>query len=179
MTHTTQQTGKLPDVAELQHQLAIQQVIFCHSRGLDRLEADILTSCYWPEAEVDYGNFKGSAHMFCGLVVDALPASYELTQHTLGNTLIEISGTVARTESYVTAYHLLKGAKEEMIFTGRYLDTLELRGDCWKLIHRTVVMDWSRTHSIEDERNNEAFAALQKGKHREQDPLASFLKISP
>ena len=176
MTDTTRETGKLPDTVELQHQLAIQQVIFCHSRGLDRLDAETIASCYWPEAEVDYGNFKGSAHMFCGLVVDALPASYELTQHTLGNTLIEVSDGAAKAESYVTAYHLLKGAKEEMVFSGRYLDTLELRGDCWKLLHRTVVMDWSRTHPIQDERNSEAFAALQKGKHREQDPLASFLK---
>jgi hypothetical protein len=176
MTDTTQETGKLPDAVELQQQLAIKQVIFTHSRGLDRLDVGILTSCYWPEAEVDYGNFKGSAHMFCELVVDALPETYELTQHSLGNTLIEVTGSRAKAESYVTAYHLLKGAQEEMVFSGRYLDTLELRGDCWKLMHRTVVMDWSRSHPVEDERNSEAFAALQKGKHRDQDALASFLK---
>ena len=176
MTHTTKETGQVPDALEAQHQLAIQQVIFMHSRGLDRLDPDILSTCYWPEAEVDYGNFKGNAHMFCSLVVEALPDSYVLTQHSLGNTLIELSGNLAKAESYVTAYHLVKGANEEMVFSGRYLDTLELRDDSWKLLHRMVVMDWSRNHSIKDERNSEAFAALQKGKHREQDPLASLLK---
>lgn len=176
MTNTTRETGKLPDVVELQQQLAIQQVIFTHSRGLDRLDAGILRSCYWPEAEVDYGNFKGSAHVFSELVVEALPETYELTQHSLGNTLIEVTGSQAQAESYVTAYHLFKGAKEEMVFSGRYLDTLELRSDCWKLMHRSVVMDWSRSHPVQDERSSEAFAALKKGSHREQDPLASFLK---
>lgn len=169
-------TGTLADIAALQNQLAIQQVIFSHSRGLDRLDPGLIKSCYWPEAEVDYGAFKGNAHQFSELVVEALPASYELTQHQLGNTLIEISGKLAKAESYVTAYHLLQGAKEEMVFSGRYLDKLERRGDCWKIIQRSVVMDWSRNQAVDDQRNSEAFAALQKGQHRDRDPLSDFLK---
>ena len=170
------QTGAVPDVDELLHQLAIQRVIFTHSRGLDRLDVDVLASCYWPESEVDYGSFKGNAHTFCALVVEALPASYELTQHALGNTLVEISGAAAKAESYVTAYHLLRGAEEEMVFSGRYLDKLECRDGVWKILHRSVVMDWSRNQAVRDERDGEAFAALQKGKHAQQDPLSAFLK---
>ena len=169
-------TGAVPDVDELQHQLAIQRVIFTHSRGLDRLDVEVLASCYWADSEVDYGSFKGNAHTFCALVVEALPASYELTQHALGNTLVDIAAATAKAESYVTAYHLLRGAEEEMVFSGRYLDKLECRDGIWKILHRTVVMDWSRNQAVSDERDGEAFAALQKGKHAQYDPLSAFLK---
>ncbi|MEH6570131.1 MAG: nuclear transport factor 2 family protein [Halioglobus sp.] len=170
-------TGTVPKADELLDQLAIERVIYTHSRGLDRLDVEVLASCYWPESEVDYGNFKGNAHTFCTLVVEALPASYELTQHKLGNTLVEISGGSAKAESYVTAYHLLRGAEEEMVFSGRYLDKLECRDGVWKILHRSVVMDWSRNQAVRDERAGEAFAALQKGKHAAQDPLSAFLKL--
>ncbi|MFK8050175.1 MAG: nuclear transport factor 2 family protein [Halioglobus sp.] len=169
------ETGSVGDLYELQNQLAIQQVIFTHCRGLDRLDAATLLSCYWPDAEVDYGSFKGPADTFCNLVVEALPASYELTQHKVGNTLVDISASVARAETYVTAYHLLLGAQQEMVFSGRYLDRLEMRDDCWKILHRTVVIDWSRNHVVKDERESEAFAAMQKGGVGDKDPLPTFL----
>ncbi len=167
--------GQISKLEEVLNQHAIQHVIASHSRGLDRLDPTLLSNCYWPDATVDYGSYKGPAHDFCQLVVQALPAAYELTQHKLGNTLITINGNVAKVESYISAYHLLQGAKEEMIFSGRYLDQLELRDNCWKIIHRTVVMDWSRNHTIEDQRHSEAFADLQKGSANNSDPLNAFL----
>lgn len=169
------ETGSVGDLYELQNQLAIQQLVFTHCRGLDRSDSATLLSCYWPDAEVDYGAFKGPAEAFCNLIVDVLPASYELTQHKVGNTLVEISGNSARSETYVTAYHLLLGAREEMVFSGRYLDKLEMRNDCWKILHRTVVMDWSRNHAVKDERESDAFAQMQKGSTGDRDPLSDFL----
>ena len=160
----------------LANRSAVTEVIFSHSRGLDRLDVDCLKGAYWPEAEVDYGAFKGSAFQFAELVVVALADQYALTQHSLGNTLITFEGDIAKAESYVTAYHLLLGAEEEMVFSGRYLDRLERRGDCWKLIHRQVVMDWSRRQKVVDEREGEAFAALAKGGYLPGDPLYAFLQ---
>ena len=78
-------------------------------------------------------------------------------------------------ESSVDAGHLLPGAKEEMLFSGRYLDTLEKRGGRWKLLHRQVVMDWSRRQQVADERSSDAFAAMAKGAHGTLDPLHAFL----
>ena len=161
--------------SELADRLAIQDVIFNHSRGLDRLNSECLKNCYWPEAEVDYGSYKGSAHQFAELVVDALASQYQLTHHSLGNTLVEIRGDIALVETYVNASHLLRSASEEMVFSGRYLDRLQRRGDRWKILHRQVVMDWSRRHPQVDERNSESFAAMAKGAHRTDDPLHLFL----
>jgi len=167
--------GTIPTLEELADRLAIAEVLAAHSRGLDRLDLPLLQACYWPDAEVDYGSFRGEAQQFAALVIPALEGQYELTRHALSNTLIDLRGDRARVESLVSAAHLLKSNTEEMLFSGRYLDALEKRGEQWKLMHRQVVIDWSRRRPFEDERNSEAFAALAKGGHCDVDPLYPFL----
>lgn len=166
--------GQPGNMHEMVERLAIQEVLHAHSRGLDRCDEELVKSCYWPDAEVDYGNFKGPAHDFAGLVCKALAEIYELTQHCLSNSLVATGGEMARAETLVTAVHLLVGGKEEMSFSGRYLDRLERRNGGWKLLHRKVVMDWSRRHSIEDERESANFSALGKGTHGQDDPSYDF-----
>ena len=62
-----------------------------------------------------------------------------------------------------------------MLFYGRYLDKLEKRAGCWKILHRQVVIDWCKRFPIQDERDSEAFAALARGAHLAIDPLYAFL----
>ena len=165
--------GTTPTPEDLADRQAILDILHSHSRGLDRGDLSLLKACYWPEAEVDYGNFKGPAHQFAELVLPALQGQYELTRHCLSNTLFNFSGNRCHTESCVNAGHLLQGAGTEMLFCGRYLDTLEKRDQHWKLVYRQVVMDWSRKHSLEDERGGEAFSALAKGSCDNRDPSYS------
>ncbi len=139
------------------------------------MDSTAIQCAYWPDAEVDYGRYKGSAHVFAELVVGALGEQYELTRHTLSNTLIVFKGHKAVCETSVNAGHLLRGAEEEMLFYGRYLDTLEKRDGRWKIFHRQVVMDWSKKLPVQDERSTAAFVDLAKGGHRESDPLYMFL----
>ena len=156
--------------------LAIAETLYLHSRGLDRLDAAVIRDAYWPESEVDYGSYKGNAHVFAELVIGALSQQYELTRHSLSNTLIELSGSSALCESYVHAGHLLPGAKEELLFYGRYLDKMEKRSSQWKILHRQVVVDWIKRHPVVDERDSDAFDALAKGARQDSDPLYSFLQ---
>lgn len=172
----TADTGTIPDAATVADRLAIQDVFNMHSRGLDRLDETAIRSAYWPEADVDYGSYKGNAHTFAGLVVGALGQQYELTRHALSNTLVEFDGDSAYSETCVHAGHLLVGGDEELLFYGRYLDRLEKRGETWKIMHRQVVMDWSKRHPVLDERHGEAFGDLAKGAHYDTDPVYSFLK---
>lgn len=167
--------GKPPEAQEIADRLAIQDILHCHSRGLDRQDSTLLQACYWPDAEVDYGAYKGPARQFVELVLPALQATYELTRHCLVNTTIVVQDELARSESYVNAAHLSLDAQEEMSFAGRYLDRLEKRQGQWKIIHRLVVMDWSLRHRVIDERAAEAFADLAKGGHDDKDPLHAFL----
>jgi len=172
----TTDSGITLNAAQLADRVAIQDVLHLHCRGLDRLDKDTIQCTYWPEAEVDYGSYKGSAHVFADLVVGTLGQSYELTRHCLSNTLVDLRGNNARSESSVHAAHLLPGAQEEMLFYGRYLDRLEKRNGRWKILHRQVVMDWSKRLSVQDERSGETFAALAKGGHLADDPLYPFLQ---
>jgi hypothetical protein len=169
--------GVVPTAQQLAHREAIREVLATHSRGLDRGEAGLLKSAYWPEAEVDYGSFKGEAHQFAELVGPALAGAYELTQHLLGQTFIALEDNRARTESYVYARHLLQGAGEELAFAGRYLDQFELRDGRWKILHRQVVMDWSLRVQVQDERNSEAFGALSKGSSQRADPSQQLFPV--
>lgn len=167
--------GTPPDANGISDRMAISDVLYSHCRGLDRLELPLLQACYWPEAEVDYGSYRGPAQAFVELVIPALENGYELTRHGLSNTLIELRGQQAAVESLVNAAHLLPGASQEMRFSGRYLDKLEKRNGCWKLLHRQVVIDWARREPIADERPSEAFAQMARGDHRQADPLHNFL----
>tara|TARA_R110002073_G_scaffold75945_1_gene185033 strand:- start:298 stop:825 length:528 start_codon:yes stop_codon:yes gene_type:complete len=173
----TDHIGVVPGAQEAAHREAIREVLAAHSRGLDRHEAGLLKAAYWPQAQVDYGAFKGPAHQFADLVGPALKGAYELTQHLLGQTFFALEGTQAHTETYVYARHLLHGGAEELAFAGRYLDQLELRDQQWKILHRQVVMDWSLRLAVQDERNGDAFGALSKGRSDRDDPAHHLLPI--
>jgi len=168
-------TGLVPNAAEIADTFAISAILATHSRGLDRCDVSALKSCYWPDAEVDYGAYKGPALPFAELVVVALADQYELTRHSLSNSLFEFRGDTAFVETCVHAAHLLLGAEEEVLFYGRYLDRLEKREDQWRMVHRQVVVDWNNRIAVTDERNNPAFADLSRGTNTDSDPLFSFL----
>ena len=164
-----------PSPEEMSDRQAIADILHLHCRGLDRADSAALQSCYWPDAEVDYGNYEGPAQDFAGLVVAALKDNYELTRHALSNMLVDLQASRAHCETYVKADHLLRGAALEMCFGGRYLDLLEKRDGQWRILHRRVVMDWVKTREMEDLRSSEAFAAMAKGAHGSDDPLHNFL----
>lgn len=163
------------DAGRIADRLAISDVLHRHSRGLDRGDATLIRDCYWPDAEVDYGAYKGPAHAFADLVVQALGNAYELTRHALSNTLFAFERNGARTESYVDANHLLPGGERELRVGSRYLDLLERRGDEWRILHRQVIIDWSQGSDFPDERESEAFVAFSKGRNDAGDPLHAFL----
>ncbi len=171
----TEEMGTTPHPNQIADRMAIYDVLNLHSRGLDRRDKYAVQCAYWSNAEVDYGSFKGSAHQFAVLVVRALDEQYELTRHSLSNTLIQFSANTALCESTVEAGHLLPGAAEELLFYGRYLDKLEKRGMQWKIAHRQVVMDWSKRLPVLDERDGAAFFDIAKSAHLNDDPLYSFL----
>jgi hypothetical protein len=53
-----------------------------------------------------------------------------VTQHVLGQSLIELKDDVARAETHVTSYHRINTGTEERdtVIGGRYLDRMEKRG---------------------------------------------------
>jgi hypothetical protein len=115
------------------------------SRGEDRRDAQLLKSCYWPDATDDHGVFVGSFEEYLAWVVPGADA-VRVTLHTLGQSLIELRGTTARVETHVTAYHRIDMGNEDrdIVIGGRYLDRLDKRGDDWRITHRIMLSDWQQ-----------------------------------
>lgn len=175
-------TGRVPEVAELADRLAIQDILALHCRGVDRADEAALKTAYWPDAQVAYGGFNGSAHQFC----EILPTSikhFAKTQHSISNVLIQFSadGERAAVETYVTAYHYIEASNSEtnedseMTFLGRYLDQFERREHHWKIHHRKVLMDWNQNTAASAKHQGPPFAGLARGARAPADPIYALL----
>jgi SnoaL-like domain len=134
--------------AELQALLdkqAISEVIARYSRTLDWLDDAGQARCYWPDAAIDYGFFKGSAADFVPAVMQ-IERSSQRRWHFLGGLQIALhSATAASTECYglATGVRNAEGVWTGNIYGGRYLDEFEKRGEEWRISRRQYVMDWS------------------------------------
>lgn len=174
-----QETGTIPDLETIANRLAIEDVLFKHCRGVDRADAKVLRSAYWPDAEVAYGSFDGNAHEFCDRLVEGI-RRYSATHHQVSNVSCAIEGRDAIVESYVTAYHYLPsevGATDtEMTYFGRYVDHMQRRENVWKLRFRIVVMDWNQNHATSAEFVGPTFSGLARSARMPDDPLYALAK---
>ena len=175
------ETGAVPSAAEVADRLSIAEVLAMHSRGVDRADPVILKSAYWPDAEVAYGGYNGSAHTFCEILPTSIQR-YAGTAHKISNLCIAFRGAEARVETYVTAYHYLKSDAEggaevdtEMTYIGRYLDTMEKRDNVWKIRFRRVVMDWNQNANATAILEGPPFEGLARGARWPDDPLYELL----
>ncbi|MFM5886204.1 MAG: nuclear transport factor 2 family protein [Novosphingobium sp.] len=116
----------------------ILNVLACHSRGVDRADANLLGSAYFADATVDYGFYAGPADTLVAILAGAQKEAMP-TLHRTSNCEIRIAGTVALAESYVIA--AVEDAEVQRLVFGRYLDRLECRDGEWRLAHRRYVMD--------------------------------------
>lgn len=127
----------------------IADVVARYARGIDRLDLDLVRSCYHPGARDDHGTFKGTVEDF----VEWLPgqlARFESTMHFLGNHLVEFDADpdVAHVETYCVAYHRLTERLGDSIAGVRYLDRFERRDGAWRIADRVVVVEWNRLDDI-------------------------------
>ena len=102
-------TAAMADLDTLLAHHEITQVIYRYARGIDRLDFDLVRSCYHPDAYDDHGTMKGDVDTFIEGCRRFLPR-FEATQHFMGNLLIEVDGDRARAETYAVAYHRKKNA---------------------------------------------------------------------
>jgi hypothetical protein len=113
------------------------------ARGEDRRNADMISACYWPDSSIDFGIFFGSFNEYLAWVVPGSPA-IAVTQHILGQSLIDLHGEKALVETQVTCYHRINMGEQERdtVIGGRYLDQLEKRAGEWRIAKRTMLYDW-------------------------------------
>lgn len=125
---------------------AIKDATKYYSRGVDRLDPDVMKLAYWPEATEEHGVFNGNAWEFCDFCMEA-HQGWRSTMHCVFNHLIELDadGTHARGEVYNVTYLFKADAPVLDTWYGRYLDEYEKRGDEWRIIRRVCVHEGSTT----------------------------------
>lgn len=149
----------------------IRKVLTLYTRGVDRLDADLVSSVYHPASTDDHGAYKGPGPAFGPYVVKALGEHTSATAHTLNQSIITVEGEKAHAETYFVAYHTRQEDDGEYIdrFGGRYIDKLTKFFGQWKIMDRVVVRDWSSTDKIDGSYYDPA--QFEAGK-RSKDDLA-------
>ena len=127
----------------------IRDCIVRLARGEDRRDAKAITASYWPDSITDYGVFAGSFAEYLAWVVPGSPA-IPVTQHVLGQSLIELRGASALVETQVVSYHRVNMGTEERdtVIGGRYLDRIDLRNGEWRIAQRTMLYDWYQDFGV-------------------------------
>jgi SnoaL-like domain len=135
-----------PDLSKLQgllDRVAIEDCLVRYCHAVDRCDAPLLRTVYWPGAIDDHIFWQGSAEAFIDYCMPILK-SREQTLHSVSNFLIRIEGNEARVECHFHAYERLRrkdGTPNDITMWGRYLDRMEKRDDEWRIAERKVVLD--------------------------------------
>lgn len=135
---------------ELLDRQQIADVIHRYARGIDRLDLELVRSCYHPDAYDDHGALQGNVDEFLAGAADFLPR-WTATQHFMGNMLIELDGERARAETYAVAYHRREDAEgngRDDVMGIRYVDRFEKRHGEWRIAHRVIAMEWRRVDPV-------------------------------
>lgn len=168
-------------LAELADREAIKECLYRYSRGMDRLDADMLRTAYWPDCVDDHVGFIGDVE---GLIEWSFPIvrSMDQAQHIIGNILMTIHGNTADVESYfygIQRLNLPDGTKSDVVASGRYVDTLEKRGDEWRILKRLVVTDWFRQYPDSSDWSNGFMGLMiEPGGRYPDDESYKRLKLS-
>lgn len=142
-----------PALQELLDKQAIADVITRYSRTLDWLDDEGQTTCFWPDAAIDYAFFRGSAADFIPVVMRIERAS-QRRWHMLSGLAIRLQPpSRASTECYgiATGVRNNDGVWTGNIYGGRYLDEFEKRGEEWRISKRDYVMDWSMPLGVQND----------------------------
>lgn len=85
---------------QLADRQAIYDVVARYCRGVDRLDEQLVSNAFHPDAIVDYGMFVGNRDDFVKFALD-LESSLKLGgQHFVANHLADIDGNNAHAETY-------------------------------------------------------------------------------
>jgi hypothetical protein len=132
--------------------LAIREVVLRYCRGVDRLDLELVRSCYHPDATDSHGSFNGGLEEFLTWV-ERILRRYTMTMHYIANQLVDRVGEDrARCESYGVAVHRTAGGEAAgNLTTGfRFIDDFERRGGEWRIVRRVATTEWVRVERAED-----------------------------
>jgi len=139
--------------------IALADLVALYCRGCDRRDFALVRSLYHDDAIDDHGAmFRGGPDAFVAWLPEAM-APWELTVHSITNSLFAIDGDRAEGEHHVRAYHRTHAPdRREFIVHGRYLDRYSRRDGRWKFSHRSLVFDSGEIRAVDED----GFATIGK-----------------
>jgi len=120
----------------------IWDALLSYTRGMDRLDRNLVINAYHADAIDDHGVVIGSREDIADAGMAMHAAENRKTHHCLTNHYCELDGDTAHTETYFVYF----GAQEEGptdVLGGRYLDDLERRNGEWRISNRLCFIEWS------------------------------------
>lgn len=153
---------------------AITETLLGYCRAVDRRDAALMRKVYWPEAIDDHAVFKGDVEAFIAYSFPFLEGV--VTAHSITNVWVELTGPdSAFSECYFQGFHDFPadgGGRLERVVGGRYLDRHERRGPEWRIIERTLAIDWYNERPGNSVWDSGRYANLgNRGAPRPHDPL--------
>lgn len=129
-------------VRELYDRQKIREVVTNYCRGVDRMDRDLLLSCYHPDAIDDHGFFVGGPEAFWDWVNRYHTKAQATHQHIITNHSCDLDGETAHAETYWMMAGMDAKDFSLAIGGGRYLDRMEKRGGEWRIAARKCVSEW-------------------------------------
>ena len=121
----------------------IRECLAGYARGIDRHDTDLVVSVYHDGARDEHGsNFSGSPEELARWGNAEHERNWTSHSHLLATSTIEVNGEHAASETYVFWVQKRRDAPRVDIGGGRYLDRLEEREGQWRIVERTLVVDW-------------------------------------
>lgn len=155
----------------------INEVLLKYCRGIDRLDEPLVRSCFHDDAQINQGIYNGTVDTFIG---NSFPRQRQLVSaaHCIHNVLIELSDDDAVSEAYASATERRQenGQLIDQLVGLRYVDHFT-RGEGskgWRIAKRTVVVDWTRSHVVDE--GWLAGVDFERGKRNEDDLVYRQLK---
>lgn len=173
-----------PTAAQLQELLdkqAIYELLCRYCRGRDRLDLELILSCFHPDAT---GLWVGLTGLYDLPVDEYLAAEFDTwkklagTQHLITNFLCEVDGDVAQAETYQysSAWGFPEGDQVHNITTSnRFIDRFERREGEWKIVRREFYRNFLRNDGDDFEFPSEA-NGWPKSSHDRSDPAYRALR---
>jgi hypothetical protein len=146
-----------------------QEIMDClhrYTRGVDRVDEELIRSAFHPDARDFHGPVNGGVDDFLAYWLP-LQAAREVSMHYIANTTIDLDGDVAHVETYFTFYQKLLGAPEMTLSGGRYADKFERRDGSWRIAVRVVISEWAM--SADGTLTTKRKAALGRGRRDRTD----------
>ena len=187
-------------IYQLIDQREIEKVITTYARAVDRLDVELLKSCYHLDAINHNAVSRVTAREYAEIIIPQMRKLFSATMHHVTHIHVEIEGEKAAAESYFIAWHLVTGGYDEVaaffgepyaeemkrleklddghdfVGSGRYLDRFEKRDDVWRISERRVTMEWNHFAPVSKGTPDSLFGKMPAWARRDREDLVYSLQ---